>query len=168
MAARERKYRTPWARVRATCKQWISDAWAPLQLSFDNVMRPLALPVVGGVFSAVTLFSVGVAPAYPLISHSAAVSDVPTKLSTEAYVSINLKNGGVSSIVQGDLVLDVVVDDNGRMLEYSVIEGTPLSVNDRRKLEEGLVGVKFQPATSFGKPTMTRLRLWISNIEVKG
>jgi hypothetical protein len=132
-------------------------------------MRPLAVPVVGGVFSAVTLFSVGVAPAYPSITRSAVRSDVPTKLSTEAYVFIDAKSGGVSSIVQGDLVLDVVVDDNGRMLEYSIVEGgTPLSENDRRKLEQGLVGVKFQPATSFGKPTMARLRLWISNIEVKG
>jgi hypothetical protein len=130
----------------------------------------MALPVFGGVFSAVTLFSVGVVPAYPLTSHSGAVAraDVPTKLSTEAYVYISLKTGAVSSIVQGDLVLDVVVDENGRMLEYNIVEGSPLSQNDRRKLEEGLVGVEFKPATSFGKPTMSRLRLWISNIEVKG
>jgi hypothetical protein len=170
MARRERLQRTPWARMHAFCREWMSHSWAQIHLSFENVMRPMAVPVMGGVFSAVTLFNLGVAPAYPVIARSATAVrlDVPTKLSTEAYVAIDLKSGGLNSIVQGDLVLEVLVDDNGRMMEYSVVEGTPLSARDRRKLEEGLLGVRFQPATSFGKPTMTRLRLWISNIEVKG
>jgi hypothetical protein len=132
-------------------------------------MRPLAVPVAGGVFSAVTLFSVGVAPAYPVISHSAVAErvDVPTRLSTEAHVTINAKSGGVSSIVQGDLVLEVFVDEYGRMLDYSIVEGT-LSGSDRRKLEQSLVGVVFEPATFWGGRRNARIRLWISNIEVKG
>jgi hypothetical protein len=169
MAERERQQRTAWARVKAFCGQWTSHAWTQLHLRFDNVMRPLALPVVGGVFSAVTLFNVGVAPAYPVIAHTvhAEDSDVPTKLSTEPHVTINLKSGGVSSIVQGDLVLEVLVDDSGQMLEYKIVEGT-LSGNDRRKLEQNLVGVVFEPATFWGGRRTARIRLWISNIEVKG
>src|SRR4051812_1870555 len=47
------------------------DSWiGRLHLAIDNVMRPLALPVAGGVFSAVTLFSVWVVPAYPELAHS--------------------------------------------------------------------------------------------------
>src|SRR3974390_3187411 len=45
------------------------------RLSFDNLMRPLALPFAGGVFSAVILFSMWVVPSYPVRASS--TFDVP-------------------------------------------------------------------------------------------
>ncbi|MEI9812537.1 MAG: hypothetical protein WDO18_07585 [Acidobacteriota bacterium] len=172
VAARERVYRTPWARMRARCLE-VSKNWSlRAHLMFDNVMRPLAVPVAGGVFSAVTLFSLGVAPAYPVISHTmrSVQTDVPTKLMTEARgkdVSMNvLVQSGL--VKTGDILLEVVVDDNGYMVDYSIVNDTPLSADTRRRLEGNLVGARFTPATSFGRPTAGRFRLWISSIDVKG
>src|SRR4051812_32590968 len=39
-----------------------------LQLSLQNMMRPLAVPFAGGMFSAIALFSLWVVPAYPFLA----------------------------------------------------------------------------------------------------
>src|SRR5690242_10465503 len=50
----------------------------------QNMMRPLALPLAGGVFSAIVLFSTFFGSTYPLQAPRNA--DVPTILTTEAAV----------------------------------------------------------------------------------
>jgi hypothetical protein len=135
-------------------------------LAMENVMRPLALPVAGGVFSAVTLFSVWVVPAYPALAHTG--YDVPTQLSTEARVK------GFSSIgMPGqDILLDVALDEDGSVVDYKILsDGYTPDVDSRRKLENLLVfQTTFIPATSFGKPMASKIRLWWSSsrIDVKG
>src|SRR5580700_7101900 len=54
------------------------------RLFATNLMRPLALPFAGGVFSTVVLFSTYLIPTYPVRGTGA--TDVPTALSTEATV----------------------------------------------------------------------------------
>ena len=135
-------------------------------MAVENVMRPLAVPVAGGVFSAVTLFNLWVVPAYPAFARTGA--DVPTQLSTEARVK------GFSSIGTAgeDVVLDVALDDSGRMVDYKILStGYMPDANSRRKLENLLVfQTTFVPATSFGQPTASKIRLWLSSsrIDVKG
>ena len=147
---------------RTQLHNWLDHA----RLAVDNVMRPLALPVAGGIFSAVTLFSVWVVPAYPAFARTGI--DVPTQLSTEARVK------GFSSIGSAgeDIVLDVQLDDSGRMVDYRIISAGYLpDLNARRKLENLLVfQTTFVPATSFGQPTAGKIRLWFSSsrIDVKG
>jgi hypothetical protein len=120
-------------------------------------MRPLALPVAGGVFSAVTLFSVWVVPTYPEFARTG--SDVPTQLSTEARVK------GFSSIATSgeDIFMDVTLDERGRVVDYKILSAYMLDVVARRKLENMLVfETTFVPATSFGQPTASKIRLWLN------
>lgn len=176
IAERERLYRTPWARVRATCKE-TATRWVRLaHVNFENVMRPLAVPVAGGVFSAVTLFSVGVAPAYPVISRSVHFeqTDVPTKLTTDPRLSEHTaetedsRNRIAYGLVADDLLVEVTVDNLGSMTDYRIVDAIHVPDSERKRLEENLMRTKFKPATSFGKPTSGRLRLWFSRFEVKG
>jgi hypothetical protein len=54
--------------------------WADrVRLSFDNLMRPMALPVAGGLVSALLLFGAVVQQAFPAHFRD----DVPTMMSTE-------------------------------------------------------------------------------------
>jgi len=134
------------------------------RLFADNLMRPLALPFAGGIFSAVVLFSMWVIPTYPLRGSS--TSDVPLTWTTQAAIK---QIGPVAAT--GDVVVDVTVDDTGRMSDYRIVCG---NVNNnevlRRSIESFLIFTVFQPATALGQPVQGKIRLFLqsSQIDVKG
>ncbi len=136
-------------------------------LALNNVMRPIALPFAGGVFSAVVLFSMLVVPTYPVRASSG--SDIPTVLSTEAFVKGTAPVGAAN----GELVVDVSVDDQGKMVDYRIVSGEAMVKDQttRRRLENMLLFTQFVPATSFGIPTAARVRLSLhalSAVDVRG
>lgn len=139
-----------------------------LSLWSANLMRPLALPLAGGVFSAVVLFGVMLGSTLPAHANGN-FDDVPTILTTSAGVK------GLPPIHtwdDGDVVVDVSLDGQGRMVDYTIVSGAALLQNAslRRKLENELLFTEFVPATAFGMPTTSRLRLRMgtSRVEVKG
>lgn len=137
-----------------------------LLLAANDVMRPLALPAAGGILSAVVLIGMWLVPTYPV--HADNGADVPTMLTTEPAV----KEVGPVAVAGGDLVLDVTVDDQGRMVDYSIVSAptTIIDAGFRQRLENLLLFTQFVPATAFGQPGFGKLRLTLysSAIEVKG
>lgn len=159
MAARER------ARLLQGRQMPLSDR---VRLFVDNLMRPLALPFAGGIFSAVVLFGMWVIPTYPLRGSS--TTDVPTVLTTQAAIK---QTGPVGAT--GDVIVDVTVeplaDGTGRMVDYHIVCGNV--ANDqalRRSIESFLIFTVFQPATALGQPVLGKIRLSLqsSQIDVKG
>ncbi|HTS76216.1 MAG TPA: hypothetical protein VMG40_08435 [Bryobacteraceae bacterium] len=135
-----------------------------VRLFADNLMRPLALPFAGGLFSAVVLFSMWVIPTYPLRGSS--TTDVPLMWTTQAAVK---QLGPVAST--GNVIVDVTVDDTGRMVDYRIVCGN-VANNEalRRSIEGFLIFTVFQPATALGQPVEGKIRLSLqsSQIDVKG
>ncbi len=164
IASRERQRRLERRSLAAIWHTWRENT----QLFLDNVVLSLALPFAGGVFSTVVLFSMFVVPAYPLLSSSNTDVDVPTILNTPVAV----KSIAPFSVGDTDVVVDVTVDEQGRMLDYAVVAGASVVANPqmRRRLENALVFSNFTPATTFGQPTMSKLRLWFqsSRVDVRG
>ena len=162
MASRERQRRLASRSLTAAVGLWRER----FQLFSENVLRGFALPVAGGVASAVILFSMCVVPAYPLRAHTTV--DVPTVLTTQVAVK------GMAPFFGGgdDVVVDVTVDEQGRMIDYAVVAGAGALANAslRRRLENVLLFTEFKPATSFGQPMSSKTRLWFrtSRIDVKG
>jgi hypothetical protein len=159
MASRER------ARLLQGRQMPLSDR---VRLFVDNLMRPLALPFAGGIFSAVVLFSMWVIPTYPLRGSS--TTDVPTSLFTQAAIK---QTGPVGAT--GDVVVDVTVeplaDGTGRMLDYHIVCGNvPNDEALRRSIESFLIFTVFKPATALGQPVLGKIRLSLqsSQIDVKG
>jgi len=144
---------------------WPSDAFSDrLSLFCDNLMRPLALPFAGGVFSAVILFSMWLGPAYTVRASS---TDVPTALATEASIR---KTAPIAERTD-DVIVDVTIDGQGRMIDYSIVSGNVTKDEAmRRRIEGMLLLIEFNPATSFGQPVEGRMRLSLSasHIDVKG
>jgi hypothetical protein len=136
------------------------------ELFSGNFWRSIALPAAGGVASAIVLFSMCVVPAYPLRAHTTV--DVHTVLTTQVAVK------GIAPFFGGgdDVVVDVTVDEEGRMIDYAVVAGASALANAslRRRLENVLLFTEFTPATSFGQPMSSKTRLWFrtSRIDVKG
>ncbi len=132
----------------------------------SEMMRPLALPMAGGLLSALVLFGM-LAPSFAP-RHRPDIADVPTTLSTEAtFLGMGPFGFG------GDMVtVDVTVDSSGRLIDYSTPHGQEW-VNDpevRRSVENALLFTRFSPGTTFGKPAFARVRITLrrSEIDVRG
>jgi hypothetical protein len=146
-------------------------AWSDrLALHAANLMRPLALPLAGGVFSAVVLFGVMLGSTLSAPASTSSDFDVPTMLTTSPSVK---GMGPISTWDESDVVVvDVSLDDQGRMIDYAIVSGAAVLQDAalRRRLENKLLFTEFRPGTAFGVPTTSRLcvRVGASRVEVKG
>jgi len=146
---------SPWSRWRSRFK-----------LDFTHLMRPVALPVLGGVSSALFLFS-ALAPTFtPMFGMSKLPSpfDVPTVFITEPMVKCTapVAFGGAEAIV------DVTLDEHGKLINYKIVGLKNEQI--RRSIENSLLFTEFWPATAFGRPVAGTVRVIFGNshIDVKG
>jgi hypothetical protein len=163
LASRERARRLSRVSFAAKFASWRERA----ALSLNNLMKPLMWPVAGGFASACLLFGMLV-PDFTVEVHPIH-NDVPTPvLFTQASVNYSMP----LAISDSEIVLDVHVDDNGRMTDYNVVSGQSLLLDGdvRRRLESTLLVTQFNPATTFGQPTYGKLRVRLvrNEIDVKG
>jgi len=136
-----------------------------LVLDFEDMMRPLAVPLAGGLMSTIFLFAMLVPSLAVRISFA---HDVPIGLTTEA----TLKSAAPISFDSGDAVVDVTVDDQGRMLEYSIVSDRSREDNASfcQSIANYLLFTTFTPGTSFGQPVggTIRLNFRSSYVNVRG
>ena len=163
MASRERALRVNRRSFSTAFTAWRDRT----RLFAHNLMRPLALPAAGGLLSAVTLFGLWLVPTYPLRGNNS--FDVPTGLSTEPVLKGTTALGSTGE----EVVVDVKVDGQGRMIDYVVVSGAGMLKNNalRRSLETTLLlFTEFDPATNFGRPMNGKVRLVLrsSSVDVKG
>jgi hypothetical protein len=146
--------------------RWVESAVARVQLWAENLMRPLALPFAGGLASAMVLFSV-LLPTFTL--HPGVGSDIPVGLFTEPSIKAQMVFEDPDYDV--DCVVDVLVDNQGRMVDYAVAKGSSFTTNPelRRAIEKKLLFTVFQPATMFGQATYGRVLVSFQrrSIEIK-
>ncbi len=163
IASRERTRRSIFATLQTAVAHYRSRAW----LLFENLARPLAIPAFGGLAAALVLFSVAAMNyATPV---QASTSDVPTVLYTEA----SFKNMGLFPLDTEEVVIDLTIDENGRVLDYRFVDGGVPIQNDKQlknKIDTALLFAEFVPATSFGQPIPGKVRLSFrrGHIDVRG
>lgn len=137
-----------------------------LDLAFRNMMRPFALPAMGGLMSAIALF--GLIMPCITIRMRPMLNDVPIGLFTDASAKYSAPMG----LAESDLVLDLVVDSEGRMVEYTVVTGSDLLRDPslKRQVENSLLFTEFTPATALGGKTSGHVRVQIKseNINIRG
>jgi hypothetical protein len=140
------------------------------QLTLASLMRPVALPLVGGLCSALFLFSAFVAPTFTSARASGATQiwDVPTMLSTQPM----MRSTGPIGFGDGDADVDFKIDEQGRIVNYAIVSADHQSDQLlRRRIENGMLFTEFWPATAFGRPIAGTVRISLRNrsrIEVKG
>lgn len=149
-------------------RTWWQGRVARLRLWKENLMRPFAIPAFGGVLTAILLFGL----IAPLVARNVARTslDVPTGLYTEASVKGVLPLG----LDADDVDVEVMIDENGNMIDYTVVDSQrsefEKSPSLQRNLESHLVTMKFTPATAFGQPVNSKIRLTFrsTRVDVKG
>jgi hypothetical protein len=159
LAFNDRLRRLSHVSLSARARRWAGR----VELIFENLMRPMALPFAGGVLSALVMFAMLVPSlAFP---HNFR-NDVPLwRLYTDpALQEMNPVDAG------DEIVVEVTIDERGRVQGYVVTQGrmTPEIENN---LENNLVLFsRFAPATVFGRPTWGRVLVSFrrSQISVRG
>ena len=130
-------------------------------------MRPLALPAVGGLCSAVFLFSTLVPTFKSAFALESISGDVPTMLVTEPM----LKDTAPVAFANGDAVVDLQLDDRGRIVNFTIVSA-PGEQNEklRHSIENSLLFTEFWPATTFGRRVAGTIRISFrsSRIDVRG
>lgn len=129
-----------------------------INLAFDNLMRPVALPLAGGVLSTVLLFCL-MMPSLSF-SHDTGGDDFSTgprgSIVTNPYDqgadedAADFPLFAAPSQPKSDYVniVNLTIDESGRVADWSVVRG---QVTDEMKTII-LLG-RFEPATTFGVPT---------------
>ena len=127
-----------------------------------RVFNPRPLYLHG---SAAALLTISVALFAILIPSFAfhpitAGNDVPFGLSTEPALKGQLPASFVDSDT-ADFVVEVVVDGQGRMADFAIVQGPSLAQNPglKRLIESKLLFTQFTPATAFGRPTPGKMYL---------
>lgn len=149
---------------RSAWSRWIDH----LQLAVTNLMRPLALPLAGGLGAAVILFSSLVPTFNSTYAANTTVApwDVPTMLNTEPTVKYM-----APVAFDSDAIVDLKIDDQGRVVDYSIVSASGAqTVELRHRIENNLLFTEFWPATAFGHPVSGTVRVSFrsSHLEVRG
>jgi len=143
---------------------WLHRAATTAWLMFDGLMRPLAVPLAGGICSTLFLFGLLV----PSFAWVPSAEDVPIGWSTEPAVKSMYPIG----FEDGEAVVDVTIDDQGRMVDFSIVHGSggADSASFYRSVENALLFTVFTPRTAFGQPVGGKLRLTFrsSRVDVRG
>ena len=137
-----------------------------LSLVFRNLMQPFAVPAMGGIVSAIVLF--GIIMPQIAIKVRPMLHDVPTNLFTDASAKYFAPIG----MSESELVFDLVVDSDGRVVDYTVVSGSELLREPamKRQVENNLLFTEFTPATLLGGRTSGRVRLQMKgdHINIRG
>lgn len=162
LASRDRARRLAGAGDTAPWAQWL----AGIRFRAGLMMRPLAVPVAGGLLSAMLLFGL-LLPNFMPLRHSGGF-DVPTMLSTEPiFVGM-----GPFGFGEDEVVVDLIVDGQGRFVAYSLPDGQPWADDPgaRKAVENALLFTRFAPGTTFGLPASSKIRFTLrrSHIDVRG
>ena len=141
LASRERVRQLSRGTVNALFHFWAAE----MRLLFDNLMRPIAIPLAGGIASAVFLFSM-LQPTlqFPHLTHN----DVPSGLFSQSNATFETLPP--FAFTEDDVVVQLTVDDQGRVVDYSI----PNNVNSRLRndIANIILFTQFHPATEFGMP----------------
>jgi hypothetical protein len=139
-----------------------------VQLSLHNLMRPLALPAVGGLCSAVFLFSTFVPMFKSAFAMSVDPGDVPTMLVTKPMLKYMAP---VAFANNSDAVVDLQLDDQGQIVDFTIVSAPGGQTEAlRRNIENSLLFIELWPATTFGHGVAGTVRISFSSsrIDVRG
>lgn len=154
MAGREQGYR-----MNAVHAPSMRHVWSVrLHLLVTNLMRPMAVPFAGGLASAVVLFG-SLVP--NLGFQRSPGEDIPTPLFQEASI------GNVPEFVgkknPDDTLIEVKIDEQGRLVDFSVPEGQLTS-----EIGNMILFTQYTPARVFGMPAQGTVMMRRSRVVVKG
>jgi hypothetical protein len=125
-----------------------------LRLVVNNLMRPIAIPFVGGVSAALVLFSM-LTPEFTIRAADAR-TDVPAD--RWLYTQGTMIDTPPFSFPGEEVEVLLTIDENGQITDYSCPDGK-LSRQVMDRIGNSLLFSSFEPPTMFGKPFSGKVRV---------
>lgn len=135
-----------------------SDWWATLGFRINQLLRPLAVPAAGGVLASFLFFAI-LMPSFTV--HANTRNDVPLR-----YTQVAIVNPSPFGFNGQDVTVEVTVDENGTVSDYSVQGGKP-SKDEMTDVANFILFTTFNPATAFGQPVSSKLLLKLTHSDVR-
>jgi hypothetical protein len=146
------------------------DCWSRWNLHLSNIMKPLLVPAVGGLLSAMILFFSLISNV--LISRRMLADDVPLTYLAGTWVSHPRMSVPTPFGVTEDTVVLAFIDLQGGVYDFRFVpEGDYRNAKLESEVANALVTTQFHPATSFGKPVMGAILISftpVTRVTVKG
>ena len=140
-----------------------------LLVRLQNIADAFMLPATAGVISAVIFFGVLIGFMAMPVQLSAKGDDVPTLLYTPPRLQAMPSELGLQSGSNAEpVVVETLVDANGRVQDYRILSGPADAHSLEPQLNHIMIFTTFQPATTFGVPTPGRAVLSFAKINVGG
>jgi hypothetical protein len=132
------------------------------ELSFNNMMRPLALPAAGGLLSAITVFALIFVPSFstarplgfdPAIESYLLVTPVEgTLVGAPGETPGEILRG--PALACDETIVELSIDEAGNVRDWSMVRG---QMND--EVKNMIIWSQFIPATYFGRPVPGKVQV---------
>lgn len=155
VASRERSRRA----IRQDVAARIAELRSRLSLTFDNLLRPLAVPAAGGILASLFCFGVIVDS---LHVHPTWDNDIPIGL----YTNVILDEVTPFSVGGNDVMVQLTVDSTGKVSDFTVPSGNASS-DEMREIGNLVLYSTFIPATAFGQRVSGKILVGINHINVR-
>jgi len=155
VASRERARRVRRIDWAARMKNFRED----LKLVFDNAIRPLAMPAMGGVLASCLCFGMLVDK---LHMHPTAGNDVPVALFSQAA----MENPSPFTVGGRDVMVMLNLDENGKVTDFTVPEGTA-TPDELNQIGNLVLYSTFVPARAFGQRVSSKVLVSIQHMNIR-
>ncbi len=148
--------------------------WSRAVLTFENILRPIAVPATGGVLTALVAFAlifqnilVGV-PMGGIVPNDLALHLVqPARLESLAAFQVpGIDSASIGG--SGVLTVEATLNAQGQVVSYTILAG-PDDAAIHHQLDQVMMFSRFSPELSFGTPTAGgRVLISFSEVRVHG
>ncbi|MGA7158762.1 MAG: zf-HC2 domain-containing protein [Acidobacteriaceae bacterium] len=135
-------------------------------LLWRRSVAPLALRLSGGLAVTVVLAG-GLSWIFGAPVTVQANDDAMTHMVAPRYIYSEVPPEPIETKRDVPIVVDAMVDANGRVYRYTILEG-PTDAGVQVRVENNLLSSVFQPATLFGVPVRGHVVLTYTGVSVRG
>jgi hypothetical protein len=131
------------------------------KLIFDNLLKPIAVPAVGGLLASFLCFGVIVDT---LHVHAPWENDIPAGLFTQVAID----DFSPFSVNGKDVIVQLTVDRNGTVSDFEVPQSNQVSDDELKEIGNLVLYSSFTPATAFGQRVTGKILVSIHHINIRG
>lgn len=140
--------------------------WEAWRVHWENAFNATMVPATAGLVTTLIIFGLLISFLYP--AQVRASNDVPTMLYTPAQLRSTPFELSMGVANADSLVVEAYVGPDGRVQDYRILSAPEDAESILPQLKNMLIFTTFEPATSFGQPTSSRVILTFSKVQVKG
>lgn len=125
-------------------------SWRRRRLKLGNLLRPVAVPALGGMLVALVIVPVLLSAFW--MGPTAHADDIPLRLLAHPLATAPVMAMRSPYPVDHDFTVLVYIDMHGGVYDYEVASDEPLDRRVRGQLGNALLTSRFEPAQRFGQP----------------